>query len=632
MMKKIILIFILLTPVVCSAQTRADNLKKYWYYRLRLKNDFLKVGPNPGESIPAETRHSSGQYFEKIRWGDATMYLGWYIGVLATEYRLLKYNNENEAHFNQDLTDVKNVYGVTSDYSTETPADPETAEMSHDQIYPLLMGFVLVKRFVDNGVTYNGVALRQKAIDMAGNIIEYLEAGNWVIKNAVTGENVDRGWNGAVLRSYGLAEAGKKITGEGYQNALSHWNYYIWQLAQTFVNTISYNNYHKAILAAIGDSWRVKPDGTIPKFVCLLCPNSTYQGLANSTAWADWDPFYLTLWALLNNKNWTLPSPQSHLDSAPCEGPYVYVDDKAGDSWASRNRYMGAPDVQIDGHGSGNEGDHNGLDYMLMHNLSFLKDLNSSVNLDLPRYANLIDYIEKLDYPVPWYSAYHPLGSKNVPGNIDAFRSITSNKLIDAVIGGSDDYIGDVTYRAGVEISLEPPFEVKEGAEFYAYVDPFECSTSGYYKSLADTTQNDSTIAGNDPRDAMNSLYGMHDPLPLKNKVLPLTYNEEEDIYPEYETMDTSTAPTLQDGFDIYPNPTPGEKFYAAISDSGFTGDQVLVVILDILGIEHYSKVFVLEDDEHLLAIDPAGKLTTGVYMVIATSNNGIYRRKIVVR
>ncbi|MFH1319945.1 MAG: hypothetical protein ABII90_04740, partial [Bacteroidota bacterium] len=340
-MKKLIFILFLVVPFIGIAQTSSENLKKYWYYRIRLINDFMKVGPDQGESIPAEVRQING----KIKWGDATMYLGWYIGVLATEYLLLdvydqntfrtkkelyyalnayeridmnaeplyyddngnpgtptlngffirddvpadfltKNNNENLAHFNQELTDVSEVNSITSDYIREVSgSDPCIAEMSQDNVYQLLIGFALVNRFIDDGVTYNGVALKLKARVMADLILKHVRKDNWKIKNPVEGEDVCRGWK-TLSRSFGLAAAGKKITGIGYQNVLSEYWYYIWQLAQTFVNPTSGNNHHKAVLAAIGDSWRIRLDGTIPKTFCLLCPNSTYQGIANSTAWA----------------------------------------------------------------------------------------------------------------------------------------------------------------------------------------------------------------------------------------------------------------------------------------------------------------------------------------------------------
>jgi hypothetical protein len=72
------------------------NLEKYWFYRYRLINDFMKIGPNCGESLPFQERI-------KCRWdwptthephtfnggGETLINLGDYIGVLSTEHRLL---------------------------------------------------------------------------------------------------------------------------------------------------------------------------------------------------------------------------------------------------------------------------------------------------------------------------------------------------------------------------------------------------------------------------------------------------------------------------------------------------------------------------------------------------------------
>lgn len=64
------------------------NLEKYWWYRYRLVNDFMKVGPDCGESIPADYRRIGSE--GKLDWGDATQYLGHYMALLGTEYKLLK--------------------------------------------------------------------------------------------------------------------------------------------------------------------------------------------------------------------------------------------------------------------------------------------------------------------------------------------------------------------------------------------------------------------------------------------------------------------------------------------------------------------------------------------------------------
>lgn len=64
------------------------NLQKYWYYRWRLKNDFLRVGHLPGQSLPIQSRQGYPG-IPDIEVADATIYLGFYLGVLATEYKLL---------------------------------------------------------------------------------------------------------------------------------------------------------------------------------------------------------------------------------------------------------------------------------------------------------------------------------------------------------------------------------------------------------------------------------------------------------------------------------------------------------------------------------------------------------------
>ena len=94
----LIIIFCLLKSV--SAQYDNENLKKYWYYRNRLLNYFVQVGPDAGESLVADIRNKMHKdisvgdaiFTEKLKelnHGDQTVYLGRYIAILATEYKLL---------------------------------------------------------------------------------------------------------------------------------------------------------------------------------------------------------------------------------------------------------------------------------------------------------------------------------------------------------------------------------------------------------------------------------------------------------------------------------------------------------------------------------------------------------------
>lgn len=79
----------------------------------------------------------------------------------------------------------------------------------------------------------------------------------------------------------------------------------------------------------------------------------------------------------------------------------------------------------------------------------------------------------------------------------------------------------------------------------------------------------------------------------------------------------------------VYPNPSSGNF---NINLNAKAGDEVLVVLRDLLGKEHYSKVLILSADSEVLAVDREGKLAAGVYIVIASSNDTIYEKKIVIK
>ncbi len=100
-------IFFLLFTVSLPAQDYAAFQKKYWDYRARLLGTdgtpgFVSVGPNPGQSIPADGRNFLSDCQKdwvmttqcsntrpgrgKMNWGDATAFQGFYLAMLALEY------------------------------------------------------------------------------------------------------------------------------------------------------------------------------------------------------------------------------------------------------------------------------------------------------------------------------------------------------------------------------------------------------------------------------------------------------------------------------------------------------------------------------------------------------------------
>lgn len=61
------------------------------------------------------------------------------------------------------------------------------------------------------------------------------------------------------------------------------------------------------------------------------------------------------------------------------------------------------------------------------------------------------------------------------------------------------------------------------------------------------------------------------------------------------------------------------------------TSKQVLLVVRDIQGREYYSKVILVRSADEIIAIEPEGNLAQGIYTVVASSNNAIFEKKIMI-
>lgn len=61
--------------------------------------------------------------------------------------------------------------------------------------------------------------------------------------------------------------------------------------------------------------------------------------------------------------------------------------------------------------------------------------------------------------------------------------------------------------------------------------------------------------------------------------------------------------------------------------------EEVLVVVMDITGKESYSKIILTETNEEMVyATDAAGKLVPGVYLIIATSEQEICDKHLIIQ
>ena len=108
-MKKIFVAKIIMMPIFIRGQSKFENEHyKYWYYRDRLKY-FVMPGDAPGQSIVAGARNMSieeGLGCMTLKYPQPHTTMGYYIGVLATEYRLL-IDNGQWVEANATLLDLK---------------------------------------------------------------------------------------------------------------------------------------------------------------------------------------------------------------------------------------------------------------------------------------------------------------------------------------------------------------------------------------------------------------------------------------------------------------------------------------------------------------------------------------------
>lgn len=87
---------------------------------------------------------------------------------------------------------------------------------------------------------------------------------------------------------------------------------------------------------------------------------------------------------------------------------------------------------------------------------------------------------------------------------------------------------------------------------------------------------------------------------------------------------------TIEFSFDLYPNPNSGESVSLKLHSEA--DREILVVVYDITGKESYSKVIITSmQGENFYAIDPNQKLSKGVYLVTATSNQSIFSKRLII-
>lgn len=81
----------------------------------------------------------------------------------------------------------------------------------------------------------------------------------------------------------------------------------------------------------------------------------------------------------------------------------------------------------------------------------------------------------------------------------------------------------------------------------------------------------------------------------------------------------------------LYPNPAMLNS-EIRIDVGAKPGEEILVIVYDMLGKESYSKVVIQDQPGAITAIDPYNNLSAGVYIVIGSSHDELFNQKLVIR
>lgn len=388
-----------------AADTTEQNLAKYHRLRERLTSEFTVVGDAAGNSQPCPERMDD---LGLMKWGDGTIALGFYLGVLATEHFIYahpeRYPNaggdlartRDELYYallaldRLDL-DAESAFpecggsaarngfflrdDVPADFHTHFPGistiqsdfiDPTLTnkEESQDQVYHVQHGLALVVALMPDDVVVRGKPLRSWAIDEATRITQHFAKSDWIIRNPACGNRaVNRGEN-AIGFSYGEALAAAFITDGAVTPTTAGVFSSIWNTLKNPGNPTygDEDNLHMALsIMAVGDGYGADTAGV----------------LAELSATQDW-PLYPLLHRALHPDNAGFCTTgfainarvREMLDELPADGePGCPGATPAPHGFTTHNRFIRGKSQAYVGPANCEGIRYHGLDYMLLHNL-----------------------------------------------------------------------------------------------------------------------------------------------------------------------------------------------------------------------------------------------------------------------
>ena len=434
-------------PPSCSDE---DWFAKYLWYRLRLRGDrdknlpgFISVGDGAGQSLPPNFRDPHAECASdwninhngcfrpedndaqgKLKYGDTSLHLGYYIAMLASEYKSFSIRGVDTSQtlldlyyaleaFNRLDRKAEEVYGlegvedgfflrddvpgdfathedgsfrfphedpnyngyacIESAYSCGTPHINDGNFVSQDQMLGMMFGLSFVKKFIPNDIIVEGVDLQHEAKAIAHRMLTHLLDNDWKITDP-EGNHPPARWGGSAKgSSFFLAEAANIIAGDtfGIDDYHDGTSRTIGALAVagldvSFTAQIWYNKGMALEMASVTDVWN----------------NNKMARKAQHYV----SPFYAYVHAVLNDgsvgsaiSDWQI---STVLNGAACNGPCNETENcDERDGW--RGDYRWRNPVRRNGYKWRIRGEYNGIDYMLMHNIFNIYH-NGDVQGELP--------------------------------------------------------------------------------------------------------------------------------------------------------------------------------------------------------------------------------------------------------
>lgn len=378
---------------------------KYQNYRTILGRSFMSVGKGPGRTLAADTRTDVELHF-----GDATLFLGWFIGVLATEYHLLAaglmtapdlspresirdlkfalrslerlkrtaatafgpppspVSPEARGFFIRDDVDLgllsvfTEVTKLESDYLNPKPY---LKEESQDQLIHLLLGLSLVRKFIPPR-TFETRWILKRTRRLAWEICAWPSQTRWRIRNPYAGnKNVDRG-HCAVFFPCPVVKALEEIDPRGarLRTSIPWWSKAAWKSLMRFNLGRLYNatNTHLVMsLACQSNTWG---RGTTRRLVRLSRKfDWPVYPMVNIALFADRDPRKLRFRRRLLERACAM------LEAAP---PTGLSRDGSPPGWKASHRFLFNRHCQNEGRVEHAGRRFPGLDFLLLHNLALI--------------------------------------------------------------------------------------------------------------------------------------------------------------------------------------------------------------------------------------------------------------------